>query len=396
MLTNQYPPATRGKIVVWGFLVARPFGGMTWQVLQYLAGFRRLGFDVWYVEDSSVPPLSPTTWWATSQIQGNLEFTQRYMESIGLGDRWVYRPDCKTNECHGALDLAGLAQLYREADVVFNLCGSHRLRADHDEIRSLVYVETDPVVVQIAVAEGKESTIKMLERYDHLFSYGENFGAADCLVPIEKFTWHPTRPPVCVDWWKADPPAEGAALTTIANAGDVGNETVWKGETYHWRKDYELRKFRDLPRQSPLPLELSLVGLDKAEQEEMREIGWRIKSARVLSEPMAYQQYILGSLGEWTVAKDQNIRLRSGWFSDRSACYLAAGRPVITQDTAFGNILPTGKGLFAFRTQDEALAAIQDIAGDYEAQSQAASDIANDYFAAEKVVGGMASKVGLL
>ena len=145
-----------------------------------------------------------------------------------------------------------------------------------------------------------------------------------------------------------------------------------------------------------MPLRLAVAGYHQP-AEEIRKAGWQlVPGIDVSLTAEQYHQFIQGSAGEWSIAKNVFVATRSGWFSCRTACYLAAGRPVITQDTAFGNILPTGKGLFAFTTQDEALAAIQDIAGDYEAQSQAASDIANDYFAAEKVVGGMASKVGLL
>jgi hypothetical protein len=145
-----------------------------------------------------------------------------------------------------------------------------------------------------------------------------------------------------------------------------------------------------------LPLELAIGGVSDAERADMRRHGWRVVPSVSLAEPNAYREYIRASRGEFTVAKDQNIRLRSGWFSDRSACYLAAGRPVITQDTGFGNVIPTGAGLFAFRTGDEALAAIATVAHDYERQSQAARCIAQEYFAAERVLGDVLRRIGLL
>ena len=152
----------------------------------------------------------------------------------------------------------------------------------------------------------------------------------------------------------------------------------------------------NLPSRSALPLELAIGGVSDAERADMRSHGWRVAPSVNLAEPRAYREYIRASRGEFTVAKDQNIRLRSGWLSDRSACYFAAGRPVITQDTGFGNVIPTGAGLFAFRTEDEALAAIATVAHDYERQSTAARRIAQEYFAAERVLGDVLRRIGLL
>jgi hypothetical protein len=147
---------------------------------------------------------------------------------------------------------------------------------------------------------------------------------------------------------------------------------------------------------SALPLEAALGAISDEEVTDLRRHGWRIVPSVSVAAPDRYREYIRASRGEFTVAKDQNIRLRSGWFSDRSACYLAAGRPVITQDTGFANILPTGKGLLSFATRDEALAAIEDVAQDYARHAAAARDIAADCFAAERVLGDMLRRIGLL
>ncbi|MBC6429518.1 hypothetical protein FM036_01000 [Nostoc sp. HG1] len=127
----------------------------------------------------------------------------------------------------------------------------------------------------------------------------------------------------------------------------------------------------------------------------MVDRGWRIVSARALSDPIVYRNYICASLGEFTVTKDQYVRPRTGWFSDRSACYLAAGRPVITQETGFSKFLPTGKGLFAFNTMEDILAAVDAIESDYEGNCRAAREIASEYFAAEKVIGSLMERAGL-
>jgi hypothetical protein len=182
----------------------------------------------------------------------------------------------------------------------------------------------------------------------------------------------------------------------VANWKHPGKDVIWQGETYYWSKHYEFQRVIDLPSHAPLPLELAVGGIDAEECAVMRSRGWRMVSSVSLAEPHAYREYIRASRGEFTVAKDQNIRLRSGWFSDRSACYLAAHRPVIMQDTGFGNVLPTGTGLFAFTTEQEALEAIETVARDYARQSAAARDIAQEFFAAERVLGDVFRRVGLL
>jgi hypothetical protein len=396
-LRTAYPPATRGRVVLWGLLAQSPFGGMTWQVLHHLGGLRRLGFDVWYVEDSDRPVYDPETFWGTFDVNKNVEYLARQMERLDLGDRWVFRPPDTADTCLGACDMAGLAQLYKDADAVLNLCGAQELRPGHREIRCLVYLETDPVASQIRVASGEPATIEALAAYDVLFTYGENLGAADCGVPVDRFSWQPTRPPVCVDWWATDAaPPTGAALTTVANWKHTGKDIVWQGETYRWSKHHEFLRFIDLPRRSAVPLELALGAISEDETTHMRARGWRIIPSADLAQPDVYRDYIRSSYGEFTVAKDQNIRLRSGWFSDRSASYLAAGRPVITQDTGFANILPTGEGLFAFTTLDEAAMAVEAVRRDYSRHAAAARQIADEFFAAERVLGAVFRRIGLL
>jgi hypothetical protein len=377
-------------------MAAFPFGGMTWQALHYVAGLRRSGYDVWYVEDTDSELLDPDTFsWQTTDYAANVRFLSRHMDSINLGDRWVFRPPQVRDTCLGALDRDGLARLYRQAKAVINVCGYHQIRPEHREINCLIYLQTDPMVDQVKVATRDTQTIGQLDAYDTFFTYGENLGAADCLVPLERYDWQPTRPPVCLEWWAAEgPSALGAALTTISNWEHWDNDIIWQGEKYFWRKDREFRRFIDLPLYSPLPLELALEGISEDETNEMCGHGWRIVSARDLSDPAAYRDYIRTSLGEFTVTKDQYVRPRTGWFSDRSVCYLAAGRPVMTQETGFSRFIPTGKGLYAFETMEDILAAIDAIRTDYEGNCRAARELAAEYFAAEKVIGSLMERAG--
>jgi hypothetical protein len=199
-----------------------------------------------------------------------------------------------------------------------------------------------------------------------------------------------------MDLWKnTNHRTSDAAFNTIATWQNTGKDIVYNGEKYYWSKDREFKKFLDLPKRRPSPFELA-VGVDAKTKKLLTGNGWRLTDPLKLSSDMeTYHDFILKSRGEFTVAKDQNIRLRSGWFSDRSACYLAAGRPVINQDTAFGSYLPTGKGLFAFQTMDDILAAVDEIESDYEGNCRAAREIAAEHFAAEKVIGSLMKRAGL-
>jgi hypothetical protein len=374
-----------------------PFAGVAWQVLHYLEGFRRLGCDVYYVEDTGDWPYDPEQNTITDDCRYTVNYIARLVDWCGLSGRWAYRAAAQDNRVYG-LSGSELAALLRRADALVNLTGATLLREEHLRVPVRVYLETDPVMPQVEVAQGRPFTIDLLAAHTHHFTYGENFGAPDCGVPVERFRYYPTRQPVVLDWWESPPapPGQPGRFTTIASWKQSGKDLEWNGETYTWSKHHEFLKVLDLPRRIGWPLELALACGDGEAIALLESNGWRVVDALALSGDIApYRDYVRGSAGEFTVAKDQNIRLRSGWFSDRSACYLAAGKPVITQDTGFGNVLPTGKGLFAFRTMGDALAALDAIAGDYAGHSRAAREIAAEYFAAEKVLGRLAAEAGL-
>jgi hypothetical protein len=380
-------------VIVWGLLGRYPYGGVTWQVLHHLAGLKALGYDVWYVEDSQSRVYSPTTHWKTMEYAENVAFVRRWMEWLGLGERWAFRPPGSTDEVIG-LTRERLSALYAEADVVINLCGAQEVRApEHDGIRHLLYLQTDPVEEQVRVAQGDAKVIARLDAHDVHFAYAENFGAADCEVPLERYAWRTTRPPVVRSWWHANGDRPRMVLSTVANWKHDGKDVAWRGETWHWSKDREFRRIVDLPARSSLPLELALGSIDDDDISLVTAAGWNVVDS--IAEPDEYRSYIRNSAGELTVAKEQYVRPRSGWFSDRSACYLAAGRPVVTQDTGFGTSIPTGEGLFAFSTMDEAAAAIEAIATDYERHAEAALEISREYFDARRVLRRMLEEAGV-
>jgi len=397
ILCKKYPPLTRGTLVVWGLLAAFPFPGMTWHRLQYLAGLRRFGFDVWYVEDSDRPVLDTTTYGPTNKYLPNVEYLAYHIALIGLGDRWVFRPPGQYKECLGALDFSGLMALYQDADAVINHSGAQELLPHHSDIKCLVYIETDPVANQVYVANGEPWIIGELSAHNHLFTFAANLGASDCAVPFERFNWIPTRPAICVDWWHTNnPPDTSAALTTIATWKHSGKDVTWQGNVWRWSKHYEFLRFLDLPSKASLPLEIAIEGINDTELERLHLHGWRTIPAKSISTIRSYRKYIQRSRGEFTVAKEAVVAPRPGCFSDRSASYLAAGRPVITQDTGFGCDLPVGEGLFAFSTEEEAIAAIDAVASDFDRHAAAALDIAREFFAADRVIRDAFGKIGLI
>jgi hypothetical protein len=218
-------------------------------------------------------------------------------------------------------------------------------------------------------------------------------------LPVsDRFHFQPTRQPVLCDFWQHNGNGCAENFTTIGNWKQPQRQIQFRGEVYHWSKHYEFQKFLDLPERTGRAFELALSrsSLNADDSRLLESKGWRVTDALSFSGNLdAYRHYITESRGEFTVAKDQNIRLRTGWFSDRSATYLAAGRPVITQETGFSNILPTGRGLFAFSTLDEAVAAVEAINADYATHSRAARDIAHEYFSAERVLSSLLERVGV-
>ena len=239
----------------------------------------------------------------------------------------------------------------------------------------------------------------MLAAHSAFFTWGENLGRPDCRVPLppEQFHFKPTRQPVILDLWDTDLRARGDAFTTIGNWAQPYREVEFQGETYYWSKHYEFLKFLDLPRRTHQTFELScpLNSMPCRDRQTLQQHGWRLKDAdRLGDDADAYRNYIVGSLGEFTVAKDQYVRMRTGWLSDRTTSYLAAGRPAINQDSGFSHTYPTGKGLFAFSTMEDVLAAVDAINSDYMRHSRAARDIAQAYLSYDVVLAKMLAELG--
>ncbi len=387
----------RRLLVVLGMMGRCPFGGQTWLYLNWLRGLSRLGHDVWYVEDDATWPYDPQADSLVDDPSYAVAHIRRSLERIGLGDRWAYRALYRGEEaCHG-LSRERLVQLYRDSDALLNVCGATVLNEDHLRARRRVYVETDPVTNQLELANGVEKTRAVLAAHDVIVTYGENYGGPGCGVPLDGFRYLKTRQPIDLDLWPAriDPAAE--CYTTIGNWKQSGHDVTWNGETYAWSKHHEFLKFVELPRLRPQQrFELCLNVDDPADRALLEGRGWHLSSPLAMSlEPFGYQDFFRRSRAEWTVAKDQNVRLQSGWFSERDACYLASGKPVIAQSTGFEHVLPTGEGLFAFRTMDEVLAAVDRIESDYAGACRAARAVAEESLEATRVCRRFVEDIGL-
>ena len=380
------------RVLVLGLAAQYPLAGVVWQALHYLLGLTALGCDVYYVEDGGAPPYDPVAGGIGSDVGGNVRALARALEPRGLGARWAYW-DAARDEWHGRSRTA-VGELYRSADAILNLCGATRPRSEHRQGAVLCYVETDPMYEQMRAAEGAADALEFLGAHDVLFSYGELLGTPACAVPAGRFRWIATRPPVVLDAWR--PGTAGARWRSVATWENKGKDVVFRGETYRWTKHENFRRILPLPRRTGAALELAMDPLDAAVVREFRTHGWHLVDPRPLSaDPDTYRAYIEGARGELTVAKDIYVRPRSGWFSDRSVCFLAAGKPVVTQETGFSDLIPSGCGLLGFATLDEAVAAVRAVEADYERHARAAREIAAEYFAAERVLHSMLSAIGL-
>jgi hypothetical protein len=378
---------TKKRLVVLGMMGRCPFGGQTWLYLNWLRGLLKLGHEVYYVEDDATWPYDPRANTIVDDPSYAAAYLARVLERIGMAEQWSYRALYRSRkECYG-LGHGALLELYRSCDALLNVCGATVLNDDQLVARRRVYVETDPVTNQLELANGKDKTRAVLTEHDTIVTYGENYGQPDCGVPLGGFTYLKTRQPVDLDLWPLHLDPQASAYTTIGNWKQKGHDVVWNGTTYYWSKHHEFLKFVDLPRRRPAQrLELCLNIDDAQDRRLLLDRGWQLSSPLEMSlDPWGYQGFFRSSRAEWTVAKDQNVRLRSGWFSERDACYLACGKPVIAQSTGFEGFLPTGEGLFAFRTMEDILGAVDVIESDYPKACRAARAIAEGYLDAERV-----------
>jgi len=383
------------SIVVLGLLGQFPLAGIAWQLIHHLVGFQQLGFRVYYVEDTGTAPYDPRVKSLVGDCTYSLHFIAHALDRIGMGRAWAYR-DGLRGQWHG-LSENRVQEIFSHAVCTINLCGaSDPATLSCRPKGKLVYLETDPILYQIRLAQRDTAALQFLGGHDAHVTYGENLGEADCPIPLSHFQWRKTRPPVAVECWPAQTDGPCRRFTTIATWHNRGKDMCFRGDTYHWSKHFNFLHLIDLPLRTAQELELAVEIDEPAERAAFKRNGWVLTNPLAVSRDIdVYHEYICGSRGEFTASKDVVTRTRSGWFSDRSVCYLAAGKPVVTQETAFSKYIPTGRGLFAFSSSEEALAALEVINRDYPAHARAAREIAREYFDSRKMLATMLQDVGI-
>jgi GT2 family glycosyltransferase len=373
-------PLRRRSIVLLGMMTKMPVPGVIWQTLHYLLGFRRLGYDVVYAEAHArapVPFMDSPTDPGTARAAA---FLNDLMARFDLEGRWAYHALHESGECFG-MGLDALHRAYDSASAIVNLHGGTAPLDEHVATGRLVLVATDPGLLEVELWTGRPETLRFLGAHCAAFTFGENYGRPVSGLPVsDRFTLLPTRQPVVPELWETEASA-GSHYRTVANWRQRGREFGFGGEWYEWSKNLEFARILDAPRRSRLRFELALSNITDDDKTLLKSHGWLVRDAGAFGTSTdPYRRFIQESRGELTAAKDQNVRLRTGWFSDRSATFLAAGRPVVTQDTGFGENLPTGRGLFAYTDLESALSALETIESDHGAACRAASDVAREYF----------------
>jgi len=384
--SGSNPRSDALRIIVLGYLVRCPIGGMAWHHMQYAIGLAELGHDVWFIEDSGDDAWScydPTRGVTGPDPSYGLRFASSALARVGLGDRWAYH-DALAGTWHGpAADTA--VNACADADLVLNLSNANVLRPWLHAAPVRALIDTDPVFTQLRHLCDADRRARALQ-HNAFFTFGENI-CRDTAIPDDGLPWRPTRQPVVLDKWRATPGPSTKPFTTVMQWESYPS-IEYRGQQYGMKSD-SFVSYADLPSRTGQVLELALGG-ESAPRKALRRNGWKLRDPlRPTKDPWTYQRYIRRSKGEFSVAKHGYVVGRSGWFSERSAAYLASGRPVVVQDTGFSDWIDTGCGVVAFGSPEEAVAGLQDVDRRYALHCRAAREIAEAYFDAGKVLSAL-------
>jgi hypothetical protein len=362
------------RILFAGIIARYPFGGVTWCSLMYLLGLRALGHEVFYIEDTGECVYDPVQNTRATDPAYGTNYIHLALQPFGLGDRWAF---VNYDGSYHGRSAEAVRRYARDADLFINLSGGAWFwRDEYARIPRKVFVDSDPVFTQLAIAKAEPWYVEFFRRFDSLFTFGANIGTPASPITVGDFAWHKTWQPITLDDWHATVTPRDCLTTVmtwqIESFADVGGN-----------KDQEFMKFIDLPSRTPQRFELAING----PQNLLREHGWNtVDAMKVSRTPGEYRDFIHTSKAEFGVAKHTYVAGRSGWFSDRTECYLASGRPALVQDTGWTTHLPSGEGLFAFSTIDEAVAGIDRLNADYERHARCAREIARAHFDARVVL----------
>ena len=377
------------RIIITGLVGQYPFGGVIWDYLQYLLGFRSLGHQVLYLEDSGAWPYDPVAGTITDDCSFALQSLHKIFTDFDLAESWVYRNGAD-GKFHGAGEKVAREWL-RHGDLLVNVSSAGWLR-DYDlRVGHRMFIDGDPMFCQIGLLDGSNPLYAgRLRDHDSHFTFGLSVGQPDCPVPVDGITWRPTVQPIAIDQWPVTPVSADAPWTTVMNWASY-KPKVWEGRTYG-QKNLEFNRFRDLPSKTSIPLRLAMgLGVDgQRPAQELRQLGWDlVEPQEVVPDHRAYRSFLTNSRGEWSVAKHGYVEGKTGWFSCRTACYLAAGRPAVVQETGWSRHLPSDRGVLPFTTVEEAAEGLDKVTRNYSEHSKAAREIALEFFDAKKVCQGL-------
>jgi hypothetical protein len=374
--------AVRARIVVTGSIGQLPLGGMTWHHLQYVLGLARLGHEVTYIEDTGCAPYDARTRMVVEDHRTNVAYLASVMARIGLGRRWAYRR--LNREWSGLSDRERTSAL-GAADLLINISGKLDRPEAYRGVPRLAFIDTDPVFNQVKFALGEKDFRRIVDAHDVHFTFGERLTDA---VPVTGHRWISTRQPIVLSEWSGGAGRPGV-FSTVMNWSRKLRPSGLDGRTFG-QKDVEFERFLELPGLvAPTILEVAVNRgrNDAAPLDLLVSKGWRVVDPeRDCLGLDRYRSYIRSSMAEWSVAKNGYVVGRPGWFSERSACYLAAGRPVVVQDTGFPAVLPVGEGIVPFTNLEEAAAGIRDVVARPRVHAEAAREIAEEYFDSRRVL----------
>ena len=371
------------RIVVMGYVVRGPLAGPTWHHLQYVRGLADLGHDVWFLEDSDdyASCYDPAQQTVTADPSYGLAYAQRVFDRFGLGERWCYH-DAMEKRWHGPA-APRMPEICRSADLLINVSGVNALRPWVAEIPHRALIDTDPVFMQVDILNDGPRR-QFAESHTAFFTFGESFGLPGCTMPDDGLPWQPTRQPVLLDAWAPTPGRPEGRYTTVM-LWDSYDVREWQGRQYGM-KSQEMEQVLDMPARCGPRFEMA-VGGPTAPHDRLAQRGWHVADPLAITcDPWDYQAYITQSKAEFSVAKHGYVTSGSGWFSERSASYMALGRPVVVQDTGFSRHLPTGQGLLAFSRIDEAVAAVAEVDANYGRHCEAARAVIESHFDARQVL----------
>ncbi len=372
------------RILLAGIVGRYPFGGVAWCSRMYLAGLQALGHELCYVEDTGECVYDPVRNTLADDPGYGTAYIKDTLTPLGLGDRWSY---VNHDGAYHGMSRAALASYCESADIFINLSGgSWFWRDEYLAIPTKVFIDSDPVFTQLAIAKGVSWYVDFFRQFDRLFTFGANIGRDGCDVPTGEFDWAHTWQPVTIADWSTSAPVTRKRFTTVM---------TWRTESFtdvDGNKDREFLQFLRLPEGAPDRFALAVNGPLPL----LTQHGWSpIPAMEVSRTPDSYRAFIQSSWAEFGVAKHAYVHHRSGWFSDRTECYLAAGRPALVQDTGWSDQVPAGSGLLAFSTPDEAARGIEAIDTDYERHAADAREIAREHFAADRVLPAFLDRAGV-